>query len=115
MNLSEFVKQTLLQITDGVADAQEEAKLFVAPGMVEGVSKTDGQLVTFEVAVTINAEGGGGISVLSFGELKGNVAKESVSRISFEVPVHFNAPTRANRRHWENDGPLNPVNLEEKQ
>ena len=93
MKLDEFVKQTLIDITNGVAEAQSKAKLWIAPGMVEGEPKISPQMVTFEVAVTVNKEGSGGISVWSIGELKGGASSESVNRISFEVPVYFQAPT----------------------
>ena len=115
MKLEEFVKQALLDITNGVAAAQEETKLFIAPGIVEGEKVTNAQLVAFEVAVTLNSSGGGGISVFSVGEVKGDLSRKSVNRLSFEVPVYFNAPTRANKRHYTNEGPLNPVNPEEVQ
>ncbi len=114
MKLDEFVKQALLDITNGVADAQEETKLFIAPGIVEGEKITEGQSVVFEIAVTLNSSGGGGISVFSMGEAKGEFSKETINRISFEVPVYFNAPTHANKRHFSNEGPLNPVHLEAK-
>lgn len=113
MKLDEFVKQALLDITNGVAAAQEKTKLFIAPGAVEGETKKDGQSVKFEVAVTLNSSGGGGISVFSMGEVTGGISKESLNRISFEVPVYFSAPTRANRRHFANEGSLNPVEPED--
>lgn len=113
MKLDEFVKQALLDITNGVAAAQEETKLFIAPGYVEGKAMQASQLVKFEVAVTMNASGGGGITVFSMGEAKGEVSRETVNRLSFDVPVYLQAPTRANLRHPENDGPLNPVFLED--
>ena len=109
MKLDEFVKNSLLDITKGVADAQEEALLFIAPGSVEGEQQTEGQTVSFEVAVTVTGEGGGGISVLGIGEVKGAASKEAANRISFEVPVYFNAPTRKNKRHHMNEGVLDPL------
>lgn len=113
MKLDGFVKQTLPDITSGVAAAQEDTKLFIAPGFVNGERQDQGQKVSFEVSVTVSSEGGGGISVFSIGDVKGSHSKETANRISFEVPVYFSAPTRANRRHPDNDGPLNPVYLEE--
>ena len=113
MKLDEFVKSTLLDITKGVAAAQEETLLFIAPGFVEGERQTGGQVVSFEVAVTVSGEGGGGISVMGIGELKGSASRESANRISFEVPVFLNAPTRKNKRHYTNEGPLDPVSKEE--
>ena len=109
MKLDEFVKQTLVEITKGVAEAQEEALLYIAPGYVNGVRQEDGQTVSFEVAVTVSTEGGGGISVFSVGDLKGSHAHETANKIAFEVPVYFTAPTIKNRRHWKNEGPLDPI------
>lgn len=109
MKLDAFVKQTLLEITKGVADAQEETLLFIAPGVVNGVDKDDAQSVSFEVLVTVSSEAGGGISVFNFGDVIGSVTKETANRISFDVPVYFSAPTRMNRRHFSNEGSLNPV------
>jgi hypothetical protein len=91
MKLDEFVKQTLLDITNGVANAQLEAKLFIAPGYVENKKLVAPQMVKFEVAVTVSKEAGGGISVFSFGELKSGVNSEQINKIAFEVPVYFQA------------------------
>ncbi|MEM6304902.1 MAG: hypothetical protein AAF744_09285 [Pseudomonadota bacterium] len=109
MKLDEFVKQTLLDITKGVADAQEEALLYIAPGSLNGVLLEEKQMVSIEVAVTVSSDGGGGISVFSLGELKGNIAREAANRIAFEVPVYFNAPTILNKHHHKNDGSFNPI------
>lgn len=93
MKLEDFVKKTLLDITNGVAEAQKSAKLWIAPGMVEGEAKLAPQMVSFEVAVTVNKEGGGAISVWSLGEVKGSASSESLNKISFEVPVYFQSQT----------------------
>lgn len=98
MNLDEFVKKTLLDITSGVASAQEEALLFIAPGYVEGEKMTGAQIIHFEVAVTVSKEASAGIRVLSFGEGKAGASSQEVSRISFDVPVYFQAPTEKIRR-----------------
>ncbi len=102
MKLDEFVKQTLLDITKGVADAQQEALLYVAPGFVENKEMTEFQLVKFEVVVTVNQEAGGGIRVWSLGDAKANVSSEKTNRISFDVPVYFQAPTERNSNHHSN-------------
>ena len=109
MKLDEFVKQSLLDITEGVADTQETSLLYVAPGYVNKIRQDGAQIVKFEVAVTVNAEGGGGISVLSFGDRKRSIARDTVSRVRLEVPVHFTAPTIHNKRHHKNEGPMDPL------
>ena len=93
MKLDEFVKQTLLDITNGVAEAQNQAKLYIAPGHVENKKLTAPQMVKFEVAVTVSKEAGGGISVWSLGELRTGINSEQINKIAFEVPVYFQAPT----------------------
>ncbi len=100
MKLEDFVKQTLLDITNGVAKAQKEALLYVAPGYVENEKQVAPQLVKFEVAVTVSKEAGGGIRVWSFGDAKTNISSEKTNRITFDVPVYFQAPTELNSKHF---------------
>lgn len=103
MDLDEFVEKTLLSITNGVARAQEKSLLFIAPGYVEGKKIESGQMVSFEVVVTTSKEAGGGIKVFSLGEAKAGVSSQAVNRVSFEVPIYFQAPTILNDRHYLND------------
>jgi len=91
MKLQEFVKQTLLDIGNGVSDAQNASPLWIAPGLVEGKKVTEPQYVSFEIAVTINKEGGGSISVLSVAEAKAEGKFEQINKITFSVPVYFQA------------------------
>ncbi|TNE65599.1 hypothetical protein [Celeribacter ethanolicus] len=102
MKLDEYVKRTLLDITNGVAEAQKETLLYIAPGFVENEKVTAPQFVQFDVAVTVSKDAGAGIQVFSFGEAKGAVSSEQVNRISFEVPVFFQAPTERNEKHFAN-------------
>ena len=81
MKLDEYVKQTLLDITNGVAAAQKETLLYIAPGLVENERLTSAQLVKFEVGVTVAKEASGGIRVFSFGEGKAGLNSEQVNRI----------------------------------
>ncbi|MBN1796169.1 MAG: hypothetical protein JW804_05805 [Sedimentisphaerales bacterium] len=93
MNLKEYVKKSLIDITEGVFDAKNQAPLSIAQGIVEGIKITAPQYVSFEVMITINKEGGGEISVLSFGA-KGGMSSQNVNKITFQVPVYFNAKGR---------------------
>ena len=102
MKLEDFVKQTLLDITNGVANAQKEALLYVASGTVENETQTEPQFVKFEVVVTVNQAAGGGIQVWSLGNAKANMLSEKTNRISFDVPVYFQAPTERNPKHFSN-------------
>ncbi|MCM2291048.1 hypothetical protein NAC44_01735 [Allorhizobium sp. BGMRC 0089] len=100
MKLDEFVKQALLDITNGVAEAQRQSQLYIAPGYVEGKRIEKPQEVKFEVSVTTSAEGGGGIKILSFGDVKASGKTESTNKLTFEVPIQFNAPTPLNPLHY---------------
>ncbi|MGE0283532.1 MAG: hypothetical protein AB7P20_23355 [Rhizobiaceae bacterium] len=99
MKLGEYVRQTLLDITNGVEQAQREAMLFIAPGSINGERIAQAQMVKFEVMVTVSKEAGGGIKVFSLGDLKAQGNSEHTNRIEFEVPVCFNAPTPKNPMH----------------
>ncbi|MCR9123771.1 MAG: hypothetical protein NXH91_16010 [Phyllobacteriaceae bacterium] len=93
MKLDEYVKQTLLDITNGVADAKQEAMLRIAPGMIDGQPIVEPQMVRFEVAVTISNEAGGGIKVFSLGDLKAQGTSAHTNKIAFEVPVYLTLVT----------------------
>ncbi len=103
MKLDEFVKQSLLDITSGVVEAQKHSMLYIAPGYINGKRIEEAHNVKFEVSVTVSIEGGGGIKVLSLGELKAGANSENTSKLSFEVPIYFNAPTPRNPLHHSNN------------
>ena len=63
MKLDEYVKQTLLDITNGVNEAQIASKLHIAPGYAENEVITTPQMVAFEIVVSVSKEAGGGIRV----------------------------------------------------
>ena len=89
MKLDDYIKQTLLDITKGVAAAQKETSLWIAPGYFNGEKVSVPQLVSFDIAVVVNKEGSGGIQVWSFGEAKAKGSFEQSNRISFSVPIYF--------------------------
>ena len=92
MKLEEYVRQTLLDITQGVATAQSQAPVHIAPGNVEAVVQLEPQMINFEIGITVMKEGAGGLKVFSVGELNAGASSETVNRISFAVPVYFQAP-----------------------
>ena len=100
MGLEEYVKQTLLDITNAVAAAQEQSKLHIAPGFVDHVKQSDPQFVKFDINVIVNKETGGALKVWSLGDAKAGLSSEKHNRISFEVPVYLQAPTEMNDRHF---------------
>jgi hypothetical protein len=99
MKLDDYVNGTLMEITNGVAAAQEEALLYIAPGYVNGIKQEEAQMVAFEVGLTVSKEMGGGISVFSIGDAKAGASSEQVNRVSFSIPVYFQAPTEKNPKH----------------
>lgn len=84
MDLEEFVRQSLLSITNGVADAQTQSRLQIAPG-----DHDKSQLVSFEIAVTTETSATGGGSILSVVKAEAGRSHEAVNRISFNVPVYL--------------------------
>jgi len=99
MKLDEYVKQTLLDITKGVTEVQKALQLHIAPGTVENEVVTSPQMVSFEIAATVSKEAAGSISVWSLGDVNAQGNSEQTNRISFEVPVYFQAPTELNEKH----------------
>jgi len=95
MKLDEYIKQSLLDISRGVSAAKEGSSLWIAPGYVDGQKVFSEQLINFEIAVTVNKEGGGGIQVWSLGELSAKANSEHINRLSFSVPIYFQAPTQS--------------------
>lgn len=99
MKLDEFIAEALVSITNGVERAQTQAVYWIAPGRTMGKPQTTPQLVKFEIAITVSKEAGGGISILSLGGANASASSESTNKISFEIPVHFNAPTERSENH----------------
>ncbi len=108
MDLQEFISQTLIQIVNGVTDAQNiesEKGAKISPSLSgsaeyaaeHGFLKSDAgpaQIVQFDVAITAKEGTGtkGGIGVVagivSLGSTgQSNTENSSVSRVKFSVPV----------------------------
>jgi hypothetical protein len=93
MELKEFIKQTIIQITDGMLEGHKYVK---ENNFGSGVDDTRGKEINFDVAVTSNEEEKTGVAakisvanVLSFGGNGENVNKASnVSRIQFKLILH---------------------------
>ena len=102
MELREFVKETLVQIISGVADAQSSAEVestrsAVAPSG-QGTSDRDtlNQDVTFDVALTTTdkslTKGGVGVFVGAIGlgsQGQSDSSRLSLSRVQFTVPIYL--------------------------
>lgn len=112
MELKEFIKQVLVDISEGIEDAQLELRgtAFVAPRRTSGkdsssVYTTHGYLdvsnVDFDVAVTSESSEkntdkvSGGVRVFDFvhlgGGLKGenSILSQNVSRVKFSIPMIY--------------------------
>jgi hypothetical protein len=108
IELKDFVAVSLMQIIDGIAEAQEHAKekgARVNPSGVKQASSgnvimdtraTMGHLIDFDIAVSasetgsVDSEGKVGISVVG-ARVEGAIEEtmSQVSRIKFSVPVFF--------------------------
>lgn len=104
MNLQEFVKNSLIQIMDAVAEARAENG-GISPAEKRGADSNNKvganyktlHKVDFDVAVTTSSDSaiegkakGGIISVVSGGiDASISDSKQEVSRIKFSVPVQY--------------------------
>lgn len=97
MQLEEFVRETLIQVLNGVQQAKNGR-----PGLSGGVNRKPEALsarnnvVKFDVAVTVKdsveGKGGAGIFVAGIGigaQGTTGASSEAVSRVEFSVPVDY--------------------------
>ncbi len=98
MELKQFVKSVLIDICEAVDEAKVAVidKAAIAPGRFLGEIVDDGQLVSFELLVTVSksaeGRGGGKIEVLALGvDVGGKVStqREDSNKVQFQVPVYF--------------------------
>ena len=100
MDLKEFIRQSLLDISEGLHEANEEYKKGSKSGsnvflLLPSGPKNDARGVKFDLAVTTKSESGTGgkaginikIVELSTGG-QSQSAKENISRISFTVAIN---------------------------
>ncbi len=112
MKLKDFVKETLVEIAEGIDEARKPVgdRVAIAPAHLNGEPAWEKSYVEFDIAVTANeiihTEKGGKGSVGVQIEVLGNKVKgelggsatgetqlqnEKVSRVQFKVPVCFSA------------------------
>ena len=92
MELKEFVKQVLVDLTKAVEEGRKET----GRGMYLTGSKDSNRSVEFDIAVTVHdtegAKGSGGIKVFQMIEGGGEMTKETinstVSRVKFGISVN---------------------------
>lgn len=101
MDVSEFVRESILQIMTGVQEAQKVWNVDGNKGHINPIWRNienptaNRRDVAFDIAVTVSdastAGAKGGLKVVALGEIGGNTEaiskRESVSRLSFSVPI----------------------------
>jgi hypothetical protein len=97
VNIEDYVSKTLIDISKGVEKAKREALVGIAPGYVDGEKVFGEQLVNFEIVVTVSKDAGGSLKVLSLADIKAGANVEHTNRVSFSVPVFFQAPPATGR------------------
>lgn len=100
MKLNEYVKRTLLEITNGVAEAQKEALLYIAPDHANSGKAIPAQHVKFDMVLQISKEDEGELHVVSKHNSDNGSPPEELNRLTFRVPVYFQAPTKKNDSHF---------------
>ena len=115
MRLSDFIKEALTDIAYGVHEAKVDSQelMAIVPGALNGETQIEKSYIEFDIAVTAvdtrtasrsGKKGGeGGITVLSLGAKvsgdrsiadQASSSDEVVSRLTFKIPVFFNASFR---------------------
>lgn len=107
VDVKEFIAETLLQVTDGIAEAHEKAESrhfgtgshsMIANPIAGFMQDHNGHLYTaveFDLAVTVATEvgGKGGLKIPYFEASSGaSRASEAVSRVRFSIPYRFGTP-----------------------
>ena len=107
MELKDFIKNTLLDIVDGVREAQEENETAseIVPAQSTSGALGSSSKVSFDVAIISESEDlkGRGIGVAGM-IVKGGAGKEhaefasTVSRVQFEVSVQLQSGFQAHQK-----------------
>lgn len=94
MELRDFIKETIIQITDGIIEGN---KYIVKNEFGSGVSDTKGKEVNFDIAVNTDEEEKSGVggkisvaSVFNLGADQEEISKSSnMNRIQFRIFLHI--------------------------
>lgn len=105
MDVSQFTKDVILQISKGIKSAKDEGDIkavgttnhnkvisALSPGLMQDHQHHLYTVVDFDIAVTVSSElsGGGGLKIPVFSATaEGKHLSETVSRVKFSVPVSF--------------------------
>ncbi|MFB6453737.1 hypothetical protein ACE38W_00575 [Chitinophaga sp. Hz27] len=112
MDVKDFVKASLLEIFQGIAEAQKEIREKNHPGSINNTDYTTRQSnnIEFDIAVTVSnsdkKEVDGKLSIASIFMAGGSLEKASdhnvVSRIKFSIPVTY--PQTIGLEHYAENG-----------
>lgn len=108
MELKDFIEYVLVDIAEGITAARDRVgdKIAINPHEVNGKLVTEKDYIAFDIAVSVNEQsehlkqkgikGGLRITVVSASansakEEKSGYASEKISRVSFKIPVYYNA------------------------
>jgi hypothetical protein len=101
VSLKDFVRQTLLDITNAVDEAKSRSPLSIAPGFVEGTIQLEPQMIEFSVQVSAleekSSKGQGQLSIpivtvlkaSASGDITSSNEKTTTHTLKFSVPVYF--------------------------
>ncbi|MCJ8209526.1 hypothetical protein MUY27_07385 [Mucilaginibacter sp. RS28] len=92
MELKDFIKQSLLDIVNGVEEANQEKNRFRLTSHIHHGTKESGQRVEFDVSVVVNetsensAKGGIKIAFANIGGgLKQSDSNQNIQKIKFDI------------------------------
>ena len=116
LSLKDFIQGTLVDVCEAIEEARDKFS-YIAPQIDNNPQNTKATLVEFDVAITVGEvsdlssqvdgklKGKVGISVLKAeANVDGNISTTSesstsiISRVKFNVPVHFRFDPEANRQ-----------------
>ncbi len=113
MELKDFIKNTLIQINEGVTEAQKKDKTnaIINPSLISNgyidlnLGKISVQTIELEaeISITSNSDSGGGIQVAGFGlNVKGS-RKENNATNRVKIPIPVALPVSDNLEKDEKD------------
>jgi hypothetical protein len=72
-----------------VTKAHWHAHAPISPVIVDGINVAKPENVNFDIAIAAERRTNGGLKVVTLGEFSGERTAQTISRVSFSVPVYF--------------------------
>lgn len=91
MELKKFIKEALLNITEGVEEANTESNRFKIVGVRLNGTEIDGAYADFDVSVVLNKESGA--------KVEGEAKVELLTVVSANVDAHIDQSTSHQNTH----------------